>query len=129
MRAHPDPCVEGGRIRHGRSASPAGRPWGAFVLRHPRSGAELVIMASDASCWAEAGLPPPAFEHVSVSARDHWPTWAEMCWVKDLFWTADELVIQYHPPRAVHINCHTFCLHLWRPVGVEIPLPPPETVG
>jgi hypothetical protein len=129
MRAHPDPYVEDGRVRQGHHASPQGRPWGSFVVRHPTSRAELVIIASDGSGWTVEGLPPPVFEHVSVSARDRCPTWEEMCWVKDLFWTADELVIQYHPPREVHINSHSFCLHMWRPVGVEIPLPPPETVA
>lgn len=31
-------------------------------------------------------------------------------------------------PRTVHVNTHDHCLHLWKPVGVEIPLPPIECV-
>jgi hypothetical protein len=27
-------------------------------------------------------------------------------------------------PIVEHINCHPYCLHLWRPHNVEIPRPP-----
>ena len=62
--------------------------------------------------------------HVSVSAKDRCPTWGEMCWVKDQFWGPEECVIQYHPPRSRYVNAHPFCLHLWRPVGLDLPQPP-----
>lgn len=32
-------------------------------------------------------------------------------------------------PGPQHVNYHAHCLHLWRQVGVEIPLPPSITVG
>jgi hypothetical protein len=47
-----------------------------------------------------------------------------MCFVKDLFWREDECVIQYHPPKSEYVNLHPYTLHLWRPVNIELPLPP-----
>ena len=65
------------------------------------------------------------WEHVSVSRRSSMPTYEDMCWVKDLFWSNDVCVMQLHVPKDDHINYHPFCLHLWRPInGEEIPRPP-----
>jgi hypothetical protein len=52
-----------------------------------------------------------------------------MCFVKDLFWDAEEPVMQLHPPKSTWINNHPHCLHLWRPTGAPIPLPPQIAVG
>ena len=64
------------------------------------------------------------WEHVSVSAQNRTPSWTDMSMVKALFWCDDECVVQYHPPRADHINIHQHCLHLWKPVGEFLPMPP-----
>lgn len=72
-------------------------------------------------------FPPPAWEHVSVSASTV-PTWGEMCWVKSLFWEPEEVVIQYHPPESQYVNVHGRVLHLWKPVGVVLPMPPIQSV-
>jgi hypothetical protein len=32
-------------------------------------------------------------------------------------------------PKTDHRNLHPNCLHLWKPVGVEIPRPPSDTVA
>jgi hypothetical protein len=69
------------------------------------------------------------WEHVSVSYVDRCPTWLEMCLVKSLFWDDEDAVIQLHPPRSTWVNNHEFCLHLWRPVGLALPLPPSWMVG
>ena len=69
------------------------------------------------------------WEHVSVSLAERCPTWDEMCAVKAIFWRDDEAVIQFHPPESEYVNCHPHCLHLWKPVGRTIPLPPPMAVG
>jgi len=63
------------------------------------------------------------WEHVSVSVFDRCPTWQEMCFIKDMFWDDDDCVMQLHPPKADWVNNHPFTLHLWRPIGVEIPRP------
>lgn len=42
---------------------------------------------------------------------------------KDLFWEANECVIQYHPPQNIYINAHPYTLHLWKPQGIDLPMP------
>jgi hypothetical protein len=37
--------------------------------------------------------------------------------------------MQLHPPRSEWVSNAEFCLHLWRPVGVDIPRPPALMVG
>lgn len=92
---------------------------GAFVAFSPADGQTMQIIASDGGGW----------EHVSVSFQDRCPTWAEMCWVKNLFWNDRETVIQYHPSKSEYVNNHPFCLHLWKPVGVKLPKPPKDFIG
>lgn len=64
------------------------------------------------------------WEHVSVSLKNRCPNWKEMCYIKDLFWDAEETVIQYHPPKSKYIDNHPYVLHLWKPTKKDIPLPP-----
>jgi hypothetical protein len=122
-------AIEATRIRTGPMASSPdmGRN-GAFAITTPQ-GVRLNVIISDGKDWSESGLPGPPWEHVSVSRGDRCPTWEEMAYVKSLFWRPDETVVQFHVPERQHINCHQFCLHLWRPVGVELPMPPAATVG
>lgn len=51
-----------------------------------------------------------------------------MCYIKSLFWDDEEVVIQYHPKKSEYVNLHPYCLHLWKPIGIEIPTPPKEMV-
>lgn len=74
-------------------------------------------------------MPPPPWEHVSVSTATRCPTWEEMCFVKSIFWEPEDVVMQLHPRESEYVNCHPYCLHLWRPVGVPIPTPPFITIG
>lgn len=123
MRRRPHRIAERGRVRTGYYASrTADGCTGAFEV-----GA-LCIIASDGTGWEE-DLPPPPWEHVSVSLATRCPTWEEMALVKSWFWEPEELVIQLHPRESQYVNQHPYCLHLWRPVGVELPEPPPITVG
>jgi hypothetical protein len=80
---------------------------------------DLLVIASDGAGW----------EHVSVSVQNRCPTWEEMCRIKNLFWDAEDCVVQYHPPQSAYINHHRFCLHLWRPIEKELPIPDPMLVG
>jgi hypothetical protein len=101
---------------------------GAFII--PRKNRNhLRVIVSDGTDWTACGFPPPAFEHVSVSLAYRCPTWDEMEYVKSLFWGDDETVIQYHVPRRQHVNFHPHCLHLWKPVGIVLPMPPTAAVG
>lgn len=90
---------------------------GAFAVPHKK--ARFMVIASDSIGW----------EHVSVSMPDRCPTWKEMCLIKDLFWDPEDTVIQYHPAESEYVNNHPFCLHLWRPVGLDLPIPPSILVG
>lgn len=58
-------------------------------------------------------------EHVSVSKKKKIPTWEEMCFVKDLCFEDEEIVIQIHPKKSEYVNLHENCLHLWRNVEIE----------
>jgi hypothetical protein len=81
------------------------------------------------ACLASSGL---GWRHVSVSlvmAPKQCRTWAEMDFVKRLFWSDDECAMQLHPPRKDWVNYHEGCLHLWQPTECEIPQPDKSMVG
>ncbi|MFH1455044.1 MAG: hypothetical protein ABIF22_01870 [bacterium] len=91
---------------------------GAFDLVF--NGYEVHCIASDGMLW----------EHVSVTInRKRCPGWEIMSYVKDLFWDEEDMVIQIHPPKSEYVNQHIYCLHLWRPIGVILPLPAQIMVG
>ena len=114
------PAPEQFRIRTGRAASDErfGNN-GAFLIPLKTNRQTVLVIASDEGGW----------EHVSVSREDRCPTWAEMCEVKDIFFAPDEVVVQFHPARSEYVNFHRYCLHLWRPVGEQLPTPPAWMVG
>jgi hypothetical protein len=95
---------------------------GAFRIKLD-SKVYAFVIASDGLGW----------EHVSVHIVDHeqeaTPLWEEMCRIKDMFWDPEDCVMQLHPPRSEYVNNHKNCLHLWRPVGIEIPRPDSLLVG
>lgn len=69
------------------------------------------------------------FEHLSVSTPIQCPTWEQMCKMKDIFWRDDEVCMQLHPKKEDYVNCMDYCLHIWRPIDKEIPMPPSIMVG
>ena len=69
------------------------------------------------------------WEHASVSYPNRTPTWGEMCRAKEAFWLDDETVIQYHPTDEEYRQVHPYCLHLWRSLDDEMPVPPPRFVA
>lgn len=71
------------------------------------------VVASDQLGW----------EHCSVSLPHRTPTWDEMSQIKRMFWGDDDCVVQFHPPKSEYINNHPYCLHLWKPIGTQIPTP------
>ena len=91
-----------------------GEDFGIFRVPHPKTGVVLHVMASRGGGW----------EHVSVSLDNRCPNWPEMHHIKELFWDDEEAVMQLHPPKSDYRNFHPHCLHLWRPMTSEIPLPP-----
>lgn len=116
------------------------------VKRHPtlasdssygNNGAFEVSLSNTTTAWVIAS-DGEGWEHVSIHisdtkihshAMERTPSWSEMCKIKDLFWDDSDCVIQYHPPKSEYVNNHKYTLHLWRPLGVEIPMPNSLLVG
>lgn len=98
MRPTPNERAEAFRV-----AGPRNSNYGMFIAKCEH--VNLTIMVSDGAGW----------DHVSVSLLKRCPTWDEMCWVKRLFFTDDEAVMQIHPRQDDYVNFHESCLHLWRP--------------
>jgi hypothetical protein len=96
---------------------------GAFELPPLRGGRKVFVIASDGLGW----------EHVSAHVLDgkefRTPNWSEMCHIKDLFWDAEDVVMQLHPRKSEYVNNHPHTLHLWRPTEATIPEPPSYLVG
>ena len=95
---------------------------GCFVIEYGK--VFIYIIATDGAGW----------EHVSVhcqhkNGKQYIPTWEQMNLVKDLFWGDEDMVMQLHPAKSQYINNHPCTLHLWRPIGKEIPSPPGILVG
>lgn len=94
-------------------------PMGAIKLQGMRiKTITFAVMADAQTDW----------EHVSISLPDRCPTWDEMCWIKSLFWSPEDCVVQYHPPESEYVNNAKFCLHLWKYAG-QMPRPPAIYVG
>jgi hypothetical protein len=110
---------------HGLDTTAADGNNGAFRLPSPESGWMLAIIASDGEGW----------EHVSVHAyrpfgeQQRTPTWKEMAFVKQQFWDAENVCVQFYPRESEYVNNHPHTLHWWRPTDVELPTPPSILVG
>ena len=103
------------------SSDPSDGNVGCFLI--PYASNRLCVIATDGK-----GIKPE-WEHVSVSIKNRCPNWIEMCFVKDLFWDSEDVVIQFHPPKSQYVNNHEHCLHMWRRVGKKVELPPTIFVG
>jgi hypothetical protein len=123
MRDFPRTAIEAARVPDGPyGTSVTAGCNGAFVIK--LNGHVLKVMASDGNDQEAQG-----WEHVSVSCRYRTPTWREMNWVKDQFWNEEEVVFQLHPKKSEYVNCHPYCLHMWRHKVVPCPCPPSIFVG
>lgn len=113
--------VEPHRVIHPKAEayySEPGEPYGAFRFPGPVAdkGSSFLAIVSDGLDW----------DHVSVSlpGLNRCPTWEEMHYIKKLFFEDSEVVMQLHPAETSYVNMHPFCLHLWRPHKLTVPLPP-----
>lgn len=92
------------------------------MFRFSIDGKTVRCMISDGGGW----------KHVSVSIEydKRPPTWAMMCRIKDIFWDAEDCVIQYHPKKSEYVNMAENCLHLWQPFkdGRSQPFPTPPSI-
>jgi hypothetical protein len=115
------------RMEKFREGGSKGTKTGAFVIPprqwHFTIEHAIYIISSTNAGW----------EHVSISCKTKAgksiiPDWETMCVVKDQFWSAEDCVVQYHPPKSDYVNVCKWCLHLWRPIYQEIPRPPKALV-
>jgi hypothetical protein len=75
------------------------------------------IVASDGMGWEHVSV------HMLTDKKERTPTWSEMCKIKDMFWSKEDCVVQYHPPETEYVNDHMHTLHLWRPINEKLPMP------
>lgn len=131
MKRYLSKTLTAARVRTGALATDSNAGLnGAFDLE--LNGVQLFAFCGDGSTWREEGLGGDPWEHVSVSVHPslkRTPTWDEMCYVKDLFWDADETVVQFHPRASEYINSNPLVLHLWKPANTRVNLPPSICVG
>ena len=92
---------------------------GAGLIEHGKLKGSVI--------WSFGG----GWEHVSIHPfkRHYVPSWDEMCWLKSLFFYAEEWAVQYHPPVSEYVNNLGNCLHIWRPINQELPTPPSWMTG
>ena len=109
-------------------SSPNDGPNGAFQTPKIRIGKTVSGRRFFSLILSEANADIP-WEHASISTAMRCPNWIEMNWWKERLWEPDDVVIQIHPAKQNYINCHPFCLHLWRPTSFELPLPPTIAIG
>ena len=128
MRNEPNLRIEAKRVIHGPQATDASYGNnGVFVFENPYDQGKLLFtICSDCGGW----------EHVSVTVRsrlggavNRCPTWEELSWIKQQFWTDDETVLQFHPKSSEYVNHHPYCLHLWKETGKNATLPPSIFIG
>jgi len=119
MKRKPGKFLEKCRVKTGVLKSDRSRGNNGMFLIPNKRGVVLTVVASNQGGW----------DHVSVSLPSMTPTWSMMCFVKDLFFEKDEVVIQYHPKEADYVNCHKHCLHMWRPQYIPLTTPPTIMVG
>ncbi|HCR70743.1 MAG TPA: hypothetical protein DIW23_04810 [Anaerolineae bacterium] len=92
---------------------------GGFIIPSPVSDRRhLLAIAATGLQWEHVSV------HTFIGKGNLTPYWEEMNFVKNLFWDKEDIVMQLHPRESEYINNHKHVLHLWRPVGVEIPTPP-----
>ena len=92
---------------------------GAFFVKFLKTNVTLKVIVSDGMGW----------DHVSVSLPRRCPNWEEMSFIKDLFFSEEETVVQFHPKKTEYVNNHPYCLHIWKKQNVEIDLPPSILTG
>jgi len=111
--------IEKYRIKTGMYASIDGYSCGFFEIPYRSYVLRAFVYDGITDGW----------EHVSVSLKNRCPNWEEMSFIKDLFWSEDECVVQFHVPKQDHVNNHPYCLHLWRNKEKEFDRPSSCTVG
>lgn len=82
----------------------------------------FVKLTDSGTCTVVWSDSEDGWEHVSVSPKKPHkiPSWNDMCQLKDIFFKDDEEVLQLHPKKSEYVNIAENCLHLWKPIGIDI---------
>lgn len=129
MRPTPWLLAEPHRTQPKFMGSSYGDDWGCFLIPHAKTGVKLRCIVSSGKVGREEFGDKWAWDHVSVSLLNRCPNWPEMSFARSVFFADDETVMQLHVPAANHLSLHPYCLHLWRPLLLPVPLPPSEMVA
>ena len=62
------------------------------------------------------------WEQVKVRGAKTFPTWPEICYIKEVVWEPEEAVMNLHLPNAAHI-IDDKTVHLWKCSDQDIALP------
>jgi len=89
---------------------------GAFLIPVVGQQTKLKVVAANGGGW----------DHVSVSpdGESRTPTWAEMDFIKRIFFKPKEIAWEYHMNEDDHISIHPYVLHIWRKHNFKMPTPP-----
>lgn len=99
---------------------------GVFLIPHYSIDKYVfIVIASDGAGWQHVSV------HIQAKHRnvDRCPTWGEMCFIKNLFWSENDVCVQFHPAKKDYVNMHPTTLHLWSPTSQVLPVPPSLLVG
>jgi hypothetical protein len=129
MRQTPWILAEPYRLQPPGYETSYGDGFGAFKIPYPKTGSNLLAIASNGKGALKEYGEEFAWDHVSVSTTNRCPNWEEMCFIKSLFWEDEETVIQFHPAASQYVDHHPYTLHLFRPLLFNIPLPPSIMIG
>ena len=90
--------------------------------RDPSKGGAFKVQTKRRSFLALASVDDDGhggkLEHISISHRNEkvYPTWDELCEIKDMFFLPEETCVQFFPKKSEYVNLRKNCFHIWRPV-------------
>lgn len=83
-------------------------------------------LSSKFTGYVMMGFCEEGWEHVSIAPQyqNKQPSWADMCEIKDIFWSKKEDVVQLHPRDTDYVHSISYrgqkredIFHLWRPTA------------
>ena len=84
----------------------------------------LLVVVKSINKWESCEVAVCGFIAGGIEYATRCPTWNEMCFVKDMFWSEDEVCIQYHPDKKNYMGnvpgCNILMIHK-PPFNVHIP--------
>lgn len=100
---------------------------GCFLVPHFKiADCILCCIVSDGDGWDHVSVTLLNTKHKDIQRC---PNWEEMCFIKDVFFDKEEVVVQFHPAEFDYISNHPYCLHMWRNQVIGHVTPPSLMVG